>query len=361
MMLTHAPKIRVNIEDLEIGVGERDKIWWNWDTYINTWRLIDQGETHLDYLPLFDAMRRHYSRWNRKQLQTDLQILGLNQGHSGDIARGWVERHIQLYETIKHEGFDENREKQIEIKIGSNGELVVHDGHNRVSMLMHLRKPQEIPVVVRDRAKRWVTFKEKLYNLYDKKLLYQPMEHPDFQDWNLDRLSEDRLDAILGYLDNVKWKHVLDIGSCTGWFCRRFAERGAYAIGVERNRRRHELAKQSSEICGFGTGNPAYFCDTFENFLNDRVAHPDTVGQIRFDVILFLSVFHHYLRRDVEEAWDAVQLISEYGKTMFMDLSLNNLPLKWSPKLVLKHSEYRYYDTLPSEGRPLYAFMRERK
>lgn len=70
----------------------------------------------------------------------------------------------------------------IEIMIGPKGELVVFDGHHRVSMLKHLGKPETIITRVRKRSPKWIEFKEKLFRLYGKKLLYQPMEHPDFED-----------------------------------------------------------------------------------------------------------------------------------------------------------------------------------
>ena len=225
------------------------------------------------------------------------------------------------------------------------------NGHHRISMLQHLKHPP-IKVDVKKRDPEWLKLKHDLFYLYKKKLLYQPIDHPDFNDWDVDRQCTDRLESILKFLGDVKDKRGLDIGSCTGWFSHRLVKNGAVMVGVDPDRRRISIAKRLSWCYGLPTNNPEFLSVRFEKYLR---------GKRKFDFVLFLSLLHHYLRRDMSGAWDAVNLISRHTDTMFLDLAENPkkpLPIKWSPELILDHTKFTYFDTLKGDTRPLYVFTR---
>lgn len=200
----------------------------------------------------------------------------------------------------------------------------------------------------------WLRIKRNAYRLYNHRLLYQPIDHPVFKDWKVARKCQDRLQSILEVVNPVKEKHGLDIGSCTGWFSHRLAEQGAKMVGVELNSTRVEIARTISLSRDLPRTNPNFVLGRFEDYL--------ALGR-HFDFALCLSLLQHYMRRSLREAWDAVDLISRHCDIMFLDVAEKRLPIKWSPQLILDHSEYEGFTKLPGDedyagGRPFYVFRR---
>jgi len=199
----------------------------------------------------------------------------------------------------------------------------------------------------------WRQVKRKAHNLYGRRFLYQPIDHPTFDGWKVARQCDDRLQPILATLSTTKGKSGLDIGSCTGWFSHRLAEHGAEMVGVEPNQTRVEIARAISQSRGLPPSNPRFIIGRFEDYLPGR----------RFDFALCLSLLQHYMRRNLREAWDAVDLISRRCDALFLDVAENRLPVKWRPELILEHSEYIGFTRLPGDedyagGRPFYVFSK---
>ena len=226
-------------------------------------------------------------------------------------------------------------------------------------MLRHMGHPKQILVDVRmgldtqksiPRARAWLDIKQKAYNLYNKKYLYQPIDHPDFADWTVNRSCVDRLEQILSFVGSVDGKRVLDIGSCTGWFCHRLSEKGANVYGVEKHKGRVDIARMLSKYHKFSPNNPKFVIGTFEDYLAN--------SKKKFDIILLLSVFHHYVRAHKQKAFKYTQLISEHTDIMFLDLSERNLPFKWEPKKVLENSKFTKFEILPGDNRRLFVYSR---
>lgn len=91
--------------------------------------------------------------------------------------------------------------------------------------------------------------KNYLYNHeLDKKLLYQPIEHPDFDDWEYQQPCVERWSMILPHIP--RFGTVLDIGCHTGWFCRQFSRYGWKSIGVDTRKENIEVAKALDSFCG---------------------------------------------------------------------------------------------------------------
>jgi len=137
----------VDVDDIILGVPEADQDWWNWESYLSTWRIIDDDpETPVGELPLYKTMKRHYSRIKDDTLRNELIILGLSEGDRESVARGWMRRHVELYLQIKKEGFDPDRPKRIECYLRRDGKVWLHDGHHRISMIKHLGEPKRVKV-----------------------------------------------------------------------------------------------------------------------------------------------------------------------------------------------------------------------
>jgi len=341
---SHLKRILVNVKAIQMGVRVTDRDWWNWRVYIRTWRMIDKKpNTPLEKLPLWPVMARHFKRRGRKPSGLKWQV-----GHV-----------VELYKEIKKNGYDQDKEKRIRVKIRNDGMIECTDGHHRISMLRHMGHPKQILVDVRmgldtqksnPRARKWRDIKQKSFDLYNKKFLYQPIDHPDFADWEVNRSCADRFEQILSFVGSVDGKRILDIGSCTGWFCHRLVERGARAVGVEKHRGRVDIARMISKYHKLPKGNPRFVIGTFEKLLE--------TNKKKYDVILFLSVFHHYLRTYKHEAFKYTKLLSEHTNILFIDLSERNLPFKWEPEAVLKDSEFTKLKILPGDNRRLFVYSR---
>lgn len=335
--ISHLKRICIDVENISIGVPRKYRAWWNWDAYLRTWLMLDEDPNiPIKHLPLYSVIKRIY------ELEGNYSLHPVNRS---------LKKHSALYRKIKKEGFNQNIQKHILVFIGRNGEILLRDGHHRVSILKHLGFPKQIKVTVKARHPSWSALKRDAYILHNKKLLYQPIDHPDFDDWKVHRICTDRFSSITRFVDSIEKKKVLDIGCHTGWFCHKLTRMGARVVGVDTDRTRINIAKKLSIYHGLSLNNPQLLRSRFEKYL-------ETTNQ-QFDFILFLSLLQHYLRKSIARAWDAVDLISNYTNLMFLDIEEKRLPVKWAPELILEHSNFTKYTELRGDRRPLYAFLKE--
>ncbi len=338
--MIHLNTLSISSSALLLGEPE---IQWGWKAYESTWKLLRRGTADFNELPLFGCYRRFYSKMKKKLRVEEQKKYGLKNSDSEAIARGRLLHEIQLYGEV-----DEGR-FVADVSIGENGEVTVDGEHAiYVSILKHLRR-QEIAVNVRGRHKEWVRLKEILCELNGAQTLRQPVEHPDFSDWAVTGDCQRQLDAILASCDSIKNKHLLDAGSDTGWFSRRFTSLGVYVVGTEPDMTKYYVATRLSKTFGFGSAYPAYFLEPFDAVLEKRIVHPSTPGQTRFEAILFLNKIH-----GVDDApWDGLRLVSEYGKSAYVDA-----PAEWNPEQALGHTEFESYEKILDGVNPLYVYRR---
>lgn len=336
------------VNQFSLGFNDDVKKYINWKTFTDSWTLVDGGASALK-LPLFVALRRYYAGKPPERLAFEANLLRLKAPDSSLIALEWVTRHIKLYNNIKRRGFTPaKRTKPITVRIKSGGGIHIIDGNHTISILKHLKYDKRVEAIVAERDPEWVKLKERLYNFYGKKLLYQPVNHPDFDDWNVDRECVNRWSTIRSAA-NLKGKMVLDVGSNTGWFSRCAAAEGAKVVGVEPNAVRVHASKALSGFHGFSEHNPFFVQTSVEDYFRRH-------GDAYFDVILLLSLLHHYIRRNQDEAWRLVNLLSQHCKNMVLELETGNLPVEWNPNLIIRHSEYKHFKTLSEKDRPIYLF-----
>lgn len=100
------------------------------------------------------------------------------------------------------------------------------------------------------------------------------------------RPSKDRGVAIERYLEGVRGKRILDIGSSLGYLSFFLADRGAVVEGWEYNAKNVEVANLTKAINGI----PVKFLT--KEFNPENVA---TITDTQFDVAIVLSVFHHII------------------------------------------------------------------
>ena len=187
------------------------------------------------------------------------------------------------------------------------------------------------------------------------------IDHPAFAKWKARRNYIDRLNVILGEVGSVEGKEVLDIGCCEGAFSHHLAKRGAAVTGVDWSAWRIELAGAISAVYGLSPQNPVFLAMRFEAYLEERTRH---FGKnfLRYDFILYLALFHHFLRKGLKVAWEKVALISQCTDRAFIEIDYTpihcarvirmghkpkELPVA-IPRLIIENSGFKAFKELPT-------------
>lgn len=114
------------------------------------------------------------------------------------------------------------------------------------------------------------------------------------------RDHEGRLNSILNFIGDTKDKLILDVGSNLGYFTFALADSGAYVVSVEEDPLYCEFQYKLAEKLGLLNRIIILNADVTEiseEFWKRSFAH--------FDVILFMSIWHHILgRRGLSKALD---------------------------------------------------------
>lgn len=202
-----------------------------------------------------------------------------------------------LYHRIKKEGYKTQKElnkklqsdllDEVTVVIGRNGQLVLAQGRHRLSIAKILNIPK-IPVRVIMRHKKWMEFRGRLIYFsknYQKGKLYQPLTHPDLQDIPFRRDGERRFKIIKENL-TVKNGTLFDIGANLGYFCHKFEEEGFDCYALEENQMCLYFLRELKKI-----ENKKF------KIISKNVFEYKKNQEIVFDVVLALSIFHHFLDR----------------------------------------------------------------
>ena len=325
-------EITVPVEMLEFAIDPAHPEWWSYDDLIESFGILDKfPDTPMNELPMFHEL----AKVNKLHGHTPT-----DEQHATTCR--W---HRDMYFDIRDNGYDYSKPKTpIRVRIDDDGRIFVGNGHHRVAALLHIGVP-EIKVTVKDRYKAWMNFKQRLYDVYGKKYLYQPMDHPDFSDWSVNKMA---CDEVLKFI--LDWVHVdgqliLDIGSCTGWFCYKLAEYGATMHGIDTDERKIEMAEYQRTYREAYQDNPRFAYRSFQNHLH---------GTVHYDTVLLLNVLHHYLRKDVDKAMAMMKQISEHSRQVVMQLS-TKIPITHEDFInrVLRETQYDGFTTYTPEDTPL--------
>ena len=197
-----------------------------------------------------------------------------------------------LIESIKKKGYQLNRNiyynvefDEVDVNIGRNGEYLFQNGRHRLSIakILGIKK---IPVMVLVRHKKWQDFREYIYSYVQDHggKLYQPIIHPDLSDIPSYHKSSDRFKAISSHLGKKRGV-MLDIGAYLGYFCHKFEDLGYQCYAIEYS---PELVQIAEKI------------KIAENkkfkIINKSVFELEFYKKTKFDVVLALNIFHHFLK-----------------------------------------------------------------
>jgi hypothetical protein len=208
-----------------------------------------------------------------------------------------------LYKSIRDHGYQLNRSigdkesivpyDEIDVNIGRNGEYLFQNGVHRLSIAKILGI-KYVPVMVFARHKKWQDFREYVlsYTKQQKKgNLYQPIVHPDLSDIPYDVYAHDPydlMDVITTHLSK-KGGTMLDIGANIGFYCHKFEDLGYHCYAVENDSALVPILEK------IRIAEKKKFIVVNQSILN--VKFPKNM---KFDVVLALNVFHHFLKKKID-------------------------------------------------------------
>ena len=198
-------------------------------------------------------------------------------------------------------------------------------------------------------AQRIKRFTRALWDGKPPRALYQPLEHPAFADWSTLQPCTERLAMIERELGDVIGT-LLDLGCHTGWFCRAFARKGWFTVGVDRSAPWIEIARWMNEDCPEPI--PSYHV---ADVLDSEIPY--------CDVALCLSLAM-YVMDGSKAGWRFLRNVSAKAPIMFFDFGGQYAKRMCfseadATAAVLRHTSYNHAKLLGRtdfESRPLYAF-----
>jgi len=281
----------------------------------------------------------------------------------------YCRRFDQLYERIKNNGYKPQSEildlrfggtaapeNEIAVHIDRDGRFIFCNGAHRLGIALVLGI-ENIPVKVCIRHANWQAFCAEIWDYARENggKVYQPITHPDLQGIPSAH-GEDRFAIIRDHLPQRKGT-LLDIGANWGYFCHRFEELGFDCYAVESDPgaiyfleklkiaqdRKFSVIRES--ILTYMTGN-------------------------RFDVVLALNIFHHFLK--TKSNYDALIRLLEriHMETMIFEPhhtaepQMKNAYRNYEPdefvQFVLEHSELNRSELIgkAEDKRPIYKLWK---
>lgn len=177
-------------------------------------------------------------------------------------------------------------EDEITVNIGRDGDLLLNTGIGALAAAKLLNVKQ-VPVRIIARHSRWQKFRKEILSLSLEKRLYQPMTHPDLRKGtSAEHRCEDRFDMIKENLSVQRGK-LLDIGANFGYFCHKFEDLDFECIAVESDLRALYFLKKLKRA-----ENRSF------KIVTQSILEWEGVKRLRFDVVLALNIFHHFLKSE---------------------------------------------------------------
>lgn len=176
---------------------------------------------------------------------------------------------------------------EVSVGIGRDGLVIATGGEARL-VLAKLLGLQRIPAVVALRHPQWQIFQAELLDWANSRegKSYQPFTHPDLQHIPVQH-NDGRFELMAAYLASqsppLQGGRLLDIGAFFGYFCHCFEEIGFHCTAVENHpkhlyfmKKLHHAQRRRFEII-----EQSIF---------------DATDVLKYDVVLALSIFHHFLK-----------------------------------------------------------------
>jgi hypothetical protein len=245
------------------------------------------------YKEVAQQIRNGYFKWSCKNVK-----------EFEKRCEGWD----KLFAKIKEEGYKKGwHEDEVSVNIGRNGEIIFNNGRHRLTFTKLLEIDQ-MPVKVTVRHKEWVALKKEIleYSRNYKNRIYEKITHPDLA--NIPSVHNGRRYDIIKNNITIEKGTLLDIGCNWGYFCHRFENDGFECYGVENSRLNLYFLKKLKKA-----ENKKFRVIPYSIF-----NLPGNISE-EFDVILALSVFHHFIKNEVTYKKLILFLKNLKAKEMFFE------------------------------------------
>ena len=254
-------------------------------------------------------------KWGRRTLEQGAWWHGVEKASPEKREKALQQRQrwvINLYLDIKNNGYNDS---PISIFFDDDGNIKTYDGFHRLSILKYLGMEVMLNCQISTR-KTDFPLVETLMELHSGRNLYQPCDDPrltGFGVWRRD--SSQRLAYILKH---IKGKTVLDIGCSEGYFSRELAKKGFSVTAIDIGKKRVAITRYLATLNSLKLN---YHVGKWQEYLK---------GDVEFDNILFLSVFHHdMLRMNPSKAFDALKVFRGKAKRIFFETPIKASDIKW--------------------------------
>ena len=150
-----------------------------------------------------------------------------------------------------------------------------------------------------------------------QKLLYQPIDAPEFERFTLVRKCSDRYQLMIDFLESrgidLKNKKYIDLGCSYGYFMSKMQELGMVSYGIDTCPNSIMLA----QIC-YQIPKERLLCLSVENFFE--------LNEEKYEVVSLLSVLHHFLlNRGTITAKELIQEVDKITeRVLFLDSGQNH-------------------------------------
>lgn len=228
----------------------------------------------------------------------------------------------EYFDSIKINGYDPSISTMRVYMI--NGEPYLSDGNRRIAIIKALGKQKEVEVRIDDQ-KQWTREIDKLARTClnishlisgGKRVLYQPILFPSLDKYTTPQFKNHYTKAaktILKTCGSLKNKHVLDIGSCYGYYSFFFVRQGAMVTAVEPNGTRINLCQRLLRLYNMDWSNPMFVCNRIENYIK--------ATSLTWDYTFMFNVFQHLYGQNPKESWKTLNQIAEKSEVILLTMN----------------------------------------
>jgi len=269
---------------------------------------------------------------------------------------GYKSRTLLMKELGKDSLLD--GEDEIAVNIGRHGDLIFNNGRHRLTFAK-LAGVEKVPVTITIRHSEWEEFVKEVEAYIQKNngRVYAPLTHIGLQTITVHH-SHERFEMIRRSVGEGN-STLLDIGARWGYFCHRFEEHGFHCTAVEIDPENLYFLKKLRRA------DNKEFEVIPESIFTLRNMEP-----LKYDVVLALDVFHHFLQeeasfKELKQLLGSLDMNELYFEPhLYDEPQMDGTFVNFSPEefvdFILENSCLDSYELIgkSEEGMPIYKLWR---